>query len=249
MNDKAVTVFAIIFGTIFSIVACGIIWFISDTYLKHYRARNWVAVDAKILDFGVESSRSGSGSKSTVHRKLKVSYEYSFNGVQYSGDRADFGRGADNFSETRISRQMNLLQSGEVSVYVNPLNPSESVFDRSLPGPQVAFAIFFLFFPCGVGTACMLGMINFISDKIGLKFFERFMIPIFGIIHGLPVVYPILFDPGTFTLGPWVVLIFFSFILACSIWSFIRRIIDPTIGLPEWKDKISGNLNSSGPRG
>lgn len=238
MNDRAVNILAYIFGTVFGLAACGIIWFIADTYISHFAARSWVPAEAKVLDFGVKSSRSGTGAKATLQSRLKVSYEYVHEGIRYTGDRTDFSRGSDNFSGKRISAQMKALRSGEVSVYVNPLNPSESVFDRSLPGPQIAFAIFFLFFPCGLGTACIMGALSFILGKIRLRFFERFMMPVLGMIHGSPAVYPIIFDPGAFTLGSWMILIFFSVIFVWSLWAFVRRLFDPTLGLPEWKEKL-----------
>lgn len=70
MNDKVIKIFACIFGSIFGLVACGIIWFISDTYIRHFAARSWVPTEATVLDFGVQSSRSGTGSKSTIQSRL-----------------------------------------------------------------------------------------------------------------------------------------------------------------------------------
>lgn len=241
MNDKLQKILAVFFGGVFGIVACGIIWFILTTYMNHYKAKSWIPVKTSKIDYEVKTSRSGAGSKSTTHSKLHVTYEYSYGGVNYSGDRADFSFGADNFSDKRIYRQLKKLNEGNVSVYVNPLNPSESIFDRSIPGPQIAFATFFLFFPCGIGTVAIIGLISFILGKIGLHFFDRFMLPLLGIIHGLPVVYPIIFDPGAFTFGAWIVIILFSILLALSVWAFIRRLIDPQLGLPDYDNGLSGN--------
>lgn len=247
MNEKLQGIIAVFFGTVFGIVACGIIWFISTTYMNHYKAKSWIPVEATVIDYGVKTSRSGAGSRSTTHSKLHVSYEYSYNGINYSGDRVDFSFGSDNFSDKRIYRQLGLLKEGTVSVYVNPLNPSESIFDRSLPGPQIAFAIFFLIFPCGVGTVAITGLTSFILGKIGIRFLDRFMMPVLGIIHGLPVVYPIIYEPEAFSFGAWIVIILFSILLAFSGWAFVRRLIDPQLGLPDF-DKGFNGRNSHGSR-
>ena len=59
---------------------------------------------------------------------------------------------------------------------------------------------------------------------------ERFYLPLLGILHSAPALYPILFDPGSIGFGGWLILIAFMALLAMSVRSFWRRIVDPTIG-------------------
>jgi hypothetical protein len=224
---------------VFTIAACLIIWFLGYSFYWNYQARNWVPVQAKVLDYDLKSSRSRSASSmhTTINSSLKAQYSYSYNGINFTGDKVDFSFGSDNFSDKRRSRQMSELRNGTITVYVNPANPFQSVFDRSLPAPQIAFATIFLIFPCGLGTMFMLGSILWVFKKIGLNT-DRFMMPLAGIFHGLPAVYPVFLAPSSLGTGSWVIMLVFLALLGLSLYSLAHRIINPSVGEPKWPGRL-----------
>lgn len=116
--------------TVFSLAAGFLTWWLVSTYNQHHAARNWVAVQAQVLDYDLHSHRSSSGINRlpTVQSRLSVRYAYSYNGEDYEGDRVDFSFGADNFSDKRRSGQMRQLRRGTITVYVDPTQPQQSVF-------------------------------------------------------------------------------------------------------------------------
>jgi hypothetical protein len=240
MAVQAKSILSAIVVTVFTIAACFIIWFIGFTFISNYEARNWEPVLAKVLDFDIKTSSSHhTGSmKTTFSSSVKAKYSYSYNGKSFTNDQVDFSIGSDNFSSKRRSRQMAALRQGNITVFVNPGNPLQSVFDRSLPAPQIAFAMIFLIFPCGLGTMFIIGSTLWIFKKIGFSWLDRFMIPIAGLLHGAPAIYPVFFDPGSLGFGTWIIMLAFLGLFAVSLLSIIRRIMDPALGEPKWPDRL-----------
>jgi ABC-type dipeptide/oligopeptide/nickel transport system permease subunit len=237
-NSKSVLSAIVI--AVFTVAACFIVWFIGYTFIMNYETRSWEEVPAKVLDYDLKTSRSGSAGtmRTTFNSSIKASYSYSYNGRTYVGDRVDFSFGSDNFSDKRRSRQMAQLREGNITVYVNPDNPGQSVFDRSLPAPQIAFAIIFLIFPCGLGTMFIIGSILWILKKIGFTWTDRFMMPFSGVFHGAPAIYPVFFDPGSLGFGTWIIMLAFLGLFVVSLISIYRRILDPSLGEPKWPDRL-----------
>ncbi len=225
---------------VFTVAACFIVWFIGYSCMMNYKARSWNEVPARVLDYDMKTSRSShTGSmRTTYNSRIKATYSYSYNGKSYIGDRVDYSFGSDNFSGKRRSRQMAQLREGNITVYVNPDNPGQSVFDRSLPAPQIAFAIIFLIFPCGLGTMFIIGTLLRVLKKIGFTFTDRFMMPIAGIFHGAPAIYPVFFDSGSLGFGTWIIMLAFLGLFVVSLISIFRRIIDPSLGEPKWPDRL-----------
>jgi hypothetical protein len=217
---------------IFMASACYFVWFISSMFTNHYRAQSWVETPASVLDSDLRTTRSGGigiSSRATFNSKVTVSYSYVFNGREYTGKRVDFSIGTDNFSDSRRRAQLKRLRSGSVTVFVNPDNPGESVFDRSLPGNQAAFAIAFLLFPCGLGTAGFFGLLSWGLTIAGATWTDRFLLPVLGVFHGAPAFYPALFAPEAFGFVGWLILALFLGLFSLSVWSIFRRIQDPSI--------------------
>jgi hypothetical protein len=225
---------------VFTAAAGFVVWFLGHTFTSHYKARNWTAVPATVQTYDVRTSRTRSGTSmmTTLQERIVATYTYTFEGRSYTNDRVDFSFGSDNFSGSKRTVQLAALRSGSITIFVDPKNPQESVFDRSLPGGQVVFAIVFLLFPCGVGTAFTIGMLSAGLSKFGLTSLERFYLPVLGILHSAPALYPVLFDPGSIGFGGWLILTAFLVLLAVSVRSFWRRIADPTIGAPRWPKRF-----------
>ena len=240
MNKKLESFLSWLVALVFTLAGGFIVWFLGTTFAHHYEARHWTAVPATVQNYDVRASRSRSGTSlmTTIQERIVATYTYTVEGRSYAGDRVDFSFGSDNFSGSKRRVQLDALRTGRITVYVDPRRPQESVFDRSLPGGQVVFALVFLIFPCGVGTAFSLGMVSAGLSKMGLTMQERFYLPLLGILHSAPALYPILFDPGSIGFGGWVILIAFVALLAVSVRSFWRRMVDPTIGAPRWPKRF-----------
>lgn len=238
------TVLAIVFGGIFGAAAIAIYWILFGMFTQHHAARSWVAVPVTIDDAQIIDSRSSgiSPARSTINSRLKATYRYTFKGTDYTGSKVDFSFGSDNFAGTRRSRQMKLLRSASPTVFVNPANPVQSVLDRSLPIEQVNFAVIFLFFPCGLGTMMMLGWSSALAAKLGLQWPNRFLFPIFGLIHTLPAFYAPLFATAEIGLFGWVLVMIASVILLISLRAFWRRLKDPTIDTPHMVTRYQRGL-------
>lgn len=225
---------------VFSIAALFLTWWLATTFGLHYSARTWVAVEARVLDYDLHSNRSTSGINRlpTVQSRLSARYAYSYNGLNYEGDRVDFSFGADNFSGHRRAAQMRQLRQGTVTVYVDPDAPQQSVFDRRLPGAQVTFALIFLLFPCGIGTACLIFGPVYLLKKLGLERIETLSFPLLGMFHGGFALYPALYAPRDFGLFGWLVLLVFLALLALSLWSLLRHLTNPDLPAADWAQRL-----------
>lgn len=240
MTKTIESILAWLVMTVFAVAAGFIVWFLGATCSRHFAARTWAEVPAAVQNFDIRTSRSRSTSSSmpTIQSRLTALYTYDFEGTSYTGDRLDFSFGSDNFSGARRSEQLARLRSGQITVFVDPGDPRISVFDRRLPGGQVVFAMIFLLFPCGLGTVFVIGTLTALPARLGLANWDRFMMPLIGIFHGAPALYPLLFDPAS--IGPfgWVVLVAFTGLFAVSLRSLGRRIKDPSIGSSQWVDRL-----------
>jgi hypothetical protein len=226
MNKTLQGVLAFFFVSIFGLVAIGMIGFLGRSVYLHMQTSHWQAVPAEILTWDLVH---GKGKKS--NSKLVAEYRYTFQNKTYTGQQLDFSVGSDNFSSGRRSRQMDLLRATPAQVFVNPANPSESVLDRSLPVQQVAFALFFLIFPCGLGTVFLVSyLLQFIQRVSGLQA-ERFVFPLLGILHSLPAPYALLVESPDRGLGSGLILFIFSLLLLYSLYEVVRRIRDPQRGI------------------
>lgn len=211
---------------VFSLAAAFLIGGLGHTYYLHATSAHWLQVPAQLVDWDLQR-RSTSRVQQT---KLVVTYAYQFQGQTYQGQRLDFSLGADNFSGARRSRQLKALKSDDLKVYLNPAKPSESVLDRSLPAQQVAFATFFLFFPCGLGTVAILGFGLHAFSKVTGIVTDRWYMPVLGTLHGLPVLYPFLFARSELSPGSSLVLAGFGILLLISLTEIIRRLLNPERG-------------------
>jgi hypothetical protein len=225
---------------IFTAAAGFFVWFLITTCSSHYRAREWEPVPARVQNYDLRISRSRSGTSMlpTTRERLVTSYTYTFDNNAYSGSRVDFSLGSDNFSNERRSDQMAALRTGAITIYVDPRRPRESVFDRSLPSGQIVFAIVFLLFPCGIGTAATLGWVSAGLSKLGIAQADRYFMPFLGMFHSAPDLYPILYDPGSIGFLGWVILSVFLALLLISIRAVWRRIQDPSLGSPQWSNRF-----------
>lgn len=234
------TVLSWFIAAIFALAAGFVIWFLAMTFTMHYAARKWVATPAAVRHYDMRTGKSFGKTGPTIQERLVAAYTYTFAGRTYAGNRVDFSFGFDNFSTSRRKEQLALLHSGNIIVYVDPALPGQSIMDRRLPGEQVVFSLIFLLFPCGIGTLAVVGVVSSGLSKLGCGAAERYTFPVVGLVHSIPALYPILFEPGTFGPAGWIVLAAFAGLSAISMRSIWRRIKDPSLGSPKWPDRFTG---------
>ena len=125
---------------------------------------------------------------------------------------------------------MQALQNEHISVWVNPRAPTQSVVDRSLPVSQVSFVIFFLIFPCGLGTLFLWVYLLKGFSKITSIQTERYAMPLWFFFHGSPAAYTLLFSFSEVSFGSFLILSFFSILMLYGGVEVVRRRLNPMRG-------------------
>lgn len=125
------------FGAVAALIALAI--------QRHARqARHWPVTRGTIATSGLERFRSAATdtSRGQIRFKARISYTYSFNGVNYTGTVASLGGEVSSTSDRAVQRWVKRYRDGQsVDVYVNPANPSESVLEPRAKGIWVVWAI------------------------------------------------------------------------------------------------------------
>jgi ribosomal protein L21E len=125
------------FGAVMALVALAI--------QRHARqARHWPTVKGTIATSGLERFRSApeDNRRGRIMFKAKISYTYSFNGMDYTGTVASISGEVSSTSDGAVQRWVKRYRDGQtVDVYVNPANPSESVLEPRARGIWVVWVI------------------------------------------------------------------------------------------------------------
>lgn len=143
-----------LFGGIFVLVGLGLIVIGPlETFYQHARSANWQPVPVTLHSVDVESH---AGDDSTTY-SVVAQYSYQFGGQRYQGDRVGYDWGSDNIGNyhQRIVGSIYRAQArGELRVWVNPSNPSESILMRELRWKKILFTFVFgaVFAGAGAGV-------------------------------------------------------------------------------------------------
>ena len=164
MGKLGSVAFCLLFAVVFGGVGVFASWAIGSTVLEAQRAKDWVRVKANVDDAALATSR---GSKGSVTYRAEGRYHYAFQGRQYAGSRLGISSvgGSDNIDDWHHevnARLEDARAAGKpITVWVNPDNPSESVFDREMRWSEVVFLIPFAlaFGGVGVGALVALGVV------------------------------------------------------------------------------------------
>lgn len=211
---------------IMGVFACVALWIVVkaiDASNKTLAAEDWVQVPAHIIEYDRERTlhKSGIGprSGSSMLSKITVSYSYEFEGKKYNSGQLEFGGAAENnFTKKRQARQIRLMEKKKVTAFVDPLNPQDSVLDRSLPTERIVFGMVFLLFPCAIGTTLLVGLL-----LRPLKSRDRYQMPVMGILHGgLPLFFLIRHFPSYSVLEVSILLVLSSLFFAGGYFLFSR---------------------------
>lgn len=145
-----------VFGGVFFLAGVGIfIWGLLSSY-DVWRGQNWQPVSAKIMSLELVTS---TGDNSTSYG-VKGSYQYQYQGNSYQSNQISFYPGTDNIGSYQKDLHWKLQRARNnqknVTAYVNPDEPSESVLDRTMRWGMLGFQSIFLFVFGGVGLGIML---------------------------------------------------------------------------------------------
>ena len=117
-------------------------------------SESWTPIEAQVTRFKVKSTKSHShNSRSTAY--VELAYEYQFDGVDYTGDRAAFGHAVPG----QVERPK---RGGTAVIHVNPENPSESVYNNGVSPNNLGGLAF--------GVGLMLGGLLFLFLSLKLLF-------------------------------------------------------------------------------
>ncbi len=227
--------FKIIGGVIVVVFSLAAIYFghlFITTLAATEKARNWQATPAKVVEYSlVTSSPDVNMDHKDPKQRINAKYDYMYDGKPYQGTEVDFTRGhSDNFSQERRYQQMKILEKKDITVYVNPANPEESVVDRSLPAEKMLFSVVFFLFPCGLGTLVMV-----FGALYPIKPLYRYAAHIWGLLHGLPALWLMLFYSDLYGWKGLMLLGLLSALVPVSVYRAVKVTLSPPPQEPEAK--------------
>lgn len=134
-----------LFGGIFLLVGIGFLIFgIGDNLWDWYRAQGWVAVPAQVRSAELDRHR---GDDSTTY-KARASYDYTYQGRRYVGQRIGLNGGSDNIGDWQRNTygwlKQAKAQNRTIAAFVNPDNPAEAMLDRRIRWEMLGFQLIFV---------------------------------------------------------------------------------------------------------
>ena len=120
------------------------------------RMRDWVQVPAEVVQLDLKSNH---GDDTTTY-KVIARFRYVYDGRSYTGNRVGIADGgSDNVGDWQHHTWSRLKGRKHTTLWVNPADPSESVFDRDLRWGLLGFKMIFVIVFGGAG-AVVLWFIN-----------------------------------------------------------------------------------------
>ena len=142
-------IFPFIFGLPFLAVGAWMTIAIGSAVSDAMFMSNWSAVPAKVLKGGYERHAGGNADTYEAY----VEYQYRYEGLDYRGDRVGIMSGADNIGDYQqnVGRKLANAKGAQVTVYVNPDDPQQSIYDPELRWAMVGIKGIFLLVFGGMG--------------------------------------------------------------------------------------------------
>jgi len=143
-------------------------WAIGSTVHASWKARSWVPVPATVETASLHTSSSDDGGDTY---RADGSFRYAWEGRSYSGSQLGISAmgGSDNFDSwhQEVSSQLTAAREAgrPVTVWVNPENPAEAVYDRGIRWAQLLFLTPFALAFGGVGVGALVVMVNVLRGK------------------------------------------------------------------------------------
>jgi hypothetical protein len=149
-NSRAGYWGGMLFGLVFSGVGAGFLLLgVVPNLWDAVRMRDWMQVPAEVVQLDLKSSDSDG----TTTWKVIARFRYAYHGRHYSGHRVGIADGGgDNVGDWQRTTWSRLNVSKQTAVWVNPADPSESVFDRKLRWGLLGFKMIFVIVFGGFGA-------------------------------------------------------------------------------------------------
>jgi hypothetical protein len=143
----------ILFGLLFFAVgAAFLVLSIIPNLWDALRMRDWVQVPAEVVALELKSNNTDD---STTY-KVTARFSYAYRGQRYTGNRVGIADGgSDNVGDWHHLTHARLKGREQTTLWVNPTNPSESVYDRELRWGLLGFKLIFVVVFGGFGTALL----------------------------------------------------------------------------------------------
>jgi hypothetical protein len=138
-------------------------WAIGSTVHASWKARGWVPVPATVETASLHTSSDSDGGDTY---RADGSFRYAWEGRSFTGTQLGISAmgGSDNFDSWHQEVSSQLVAAREagrpVTVWVNPENPAEAVYDRGIRWAQLLFLTPFAFAFGGVGVGALWVMVN-----------------------------------------------------------------------------------------
>lgn len=142
----------VVFFSIFATVGIGLLFVgVIPSLTEAHAMKRWYGTPAIVTSAKLEAV---SEDNSTSYKAV-ASYTYQFNDRQYQGNRVSIGSGSDNvgdYQQNTASGLMQALKNDEaITVWVNPVSPSQSIIDRNIRWEMLAIYMLFVLVFGGVG--------------------------------------------------------------------------------------------------
>ena len=114
--------------------------------------RDWVQVPAVVETADLDTNHSDDG---TTY-KVSARFSYEYNGQRYTGERVGIADGGgDNIGDWQEDTYRRLQGQRQTRLWVNPADPSDSVFDRELRWGLLGFKMIFVIVFGGAGAVVL----------------------------------------------------------------------------------------------
>jgi hypothetical protein len=142
-----------LFGLVFLVIGGGFLLLgVLPNLWDAWRMQDWVQVPAAVEALDLQTSDSDD---STTYR-VAARFRYDYQGQRYTGERVGIADGgSDNVGEWQRDTWRRLRNQDQVRLWVNPAEPSESVFDRELRWGLLGFKLIFVIVFGGLGAVAL----------------------------------------------------------------------------------------------
>jgi|GEM_PF-147234 len=141
---------AMLFGLVFfGVGAAFLVFGFIPNLWDALRMQDWVQVPAEVAAVNLETNN---GEDSTTY-KVSARFRYAYDGRDYTGERVGIADGgSDNVGDWQRDTYNRLRGRKQTTLWVNPENPAESVFDRDLRWGLLGFKSIFVVVFGGFGA-------------------------------------------------------------------------------------------------
>jgi hypothetical protein len=130
-----------LFGLVFFAIGAGFLLLgVLPNLWDAWRMQDWVQVPAEVVALELEANDTDD----TTTYKVVARFRYDYDGWHYTGTRVGIAdHGSDNIGDWQRETWNQLKGGDQIFLWVNPADPSESVFDRELRRGLLGFKLIF----------------------------------------------------------------------------------------------------------